>query len=416
MNYVIIGNGIAGVCAAESIRQFDPEGSITIIGDETELPYYRPMISLVLEGTVSSQKLPVRDQNFYDELNIQPLLGERVTGIDVADKSLTVGNGKQIHYDRLLIASGADPRPVKAEGVRLKNIFYMRTEAHVHQIVKALPSANRVLVLGGGLVGFKAAYALLRRGLKVTLVEILGFPLPLHVDEQAGNLVFDELVAHGLEVKLGTEVVGFSGNGHVKAASLSDGTEIPCDMAVVGIGALPALSFVPRDKVQVDLGILVNKYMQTNVPQIYAAGDVAELVDIARNGPWINAIWPEAVNQGRLAGMNMAGREVAYPGSLGRNTIRLFNMDIMAGGLVNPPSDRLHDIVTSFDQREKTYRKLVFRNDTLVGMVMVNKIEQGGVLLSLVRNRTPVMIPKENLLDRSFNFKQLLSHRARIMS
>ena len=198
MNYVIIGNGIAGVCAAESIRQFDPVGSMTIIGDETELPYYRPMISLVLEGTILPEKLPVRDQNFYDELNIQPLLGERVTSIDVENKSLTVGNGKSIHYDRLLIATGADPRPAKAEGLKLKNIFYMRTEAHVHQIVKALPSVNRVLVLGGGLVGFKAAYALLRRGLKVTMVEILGFPLPLHVDEQAGRLILDVLVAHGL--------------------------------------------------------------------------------------------------------------------------------------------------------------------------------------------------------------------------
>ena len=290
MNYVIIGNGIAGVSAAESIRQFDPEGSMIIIGDETELPYYRPMISLVLEGTILSEKLPVRDQNFYDELNIQPLLGERVTGIDVENKSLTVGDGKPIHYDRLLIASGADPRPVKAEGLKLKNIFYMRTEDHVQQIMKALPSVNRVLVLGGGLVGFKAAYALMRRGLQVTMVEILGFPLPFPVDEQAGSLILDELVTHGLEVKLEAEVVGFNGNNRVKAASLSDGTEIPCDMVIVGIGVLPALSFVPRDKIQVDLGILVNNYMQTNIPQIYAAGDVAELVDIARNIPWVNAI------------------------------------------------------------------------------------------------------------------------------
>jgi NAD(P)H-nitrite reductase large subunit len=408
MNYVIIGNGIAGVCAAESIRRFDPEGDMTIIGDETELTYYRPMISLVLEGTISPQKLPVRDQKFYDELNIQPLLGERVTGIDAENKSLTVGNGKPIHYDRLLIASGADPRPVNVAGLKLKNIFYMRNETHVHQIVKALPSVNRVLVLGVGLVGFKAAYALLRRGIRVTMVEILGFPPPLHVDEKAGNLILDELLAHGLEVKLETEVVGFTGNSRVKTASLSDGTEIPCDMAIVGIGVLPALSFVPRDKIQVDLGILVNNYMQTNIPQIYAAGDVAELVDIARNTPWVNAIWPEAVNQGRIAGMNMAGREVAYPGSLGRNTIRVFNMDIMAGGLVNPPSDRSYDVITSVDKRDKTYRKLVFRNEKLVGLVMVNKIEQGGVLLSLVRNKTPIMIPKENLLDRSFNFKQLM--------
>jgi NAD(P)H-nitrite reductase large subunit len=412
MKYVIIGNGIAGISAAESIRQFDPKGSITLIGDETRLPYCRPMISLVLEGTTTAEKLPIRDQNFYDDLNIQPILGERVTSIDVENKSLTVGNGKPIHFDRLLIASGADPRPVKAEGLHLKNIFYMRNEAHVHQIVNALPSANRVLVLGGGLVGFKAASALLGRGFKVTIVELLGFPLPLHVDEKAGNLILDELVKHGLEVKLETEAVGFYGNSQIKAASLSDGTEIPCDMVIIGIGVLPALSFIPQNKIHVDLGILVNDYMQTNITDIYAAGDVAELVDIARKTPWVNAIWPEAVNQGRIAGMNMTGRVVAYPGSLSRNVIRVFDTDIMVGGLVNPPADSSYDIITSSDRRENTYRKLVFQNDKLVGLVIVNNIEQGGILLSFIRNQTPVMIPKENLLDRSFNFKQLMPHSA----
>jgi NAD(P)H-nitrite reductase large subunit len=437
MKYVIIGNGAAGIHAAEAIRQLDTEGSITMIGDENFDPYCRPMISMVLEGSLQPDQLPIRSANFYKDLKIEPVLGKRVTGIDVENKKVLIqekkraeGSGtlmdllckllsiissdpviedekisqKAFEFDKLLIATGADPRPVKAEGLNLKNIFYMRTENHVRQIVKTLPDAKKALVLGGGLVGFKAAHGLLQQGIHVTLLIRSGYPLSMQVDEAAGKLIRDELLAHGLEVKVGVEVRAFQGQGKVERAILSDGTELPCDAAVIGKGVLPALSFVPRDKIQIDLGILVNPQMETSIPGIFAAGDVAETIDIARKTPWVNAIWPEAVDQGRIAGMNMAGRSVAYRGSLSRNVIRIFGLDVMSGGIVNPPSDDpQYEILDFTHPRLKIYRKLVFRNNTLVGMVMVNAVEQGGVFISLIQNQTPVTIPKAAMLEPSFN-------------
>jgi NAD(P)H-nitrite reductase large subunit len=410
MNYVIIGNGVAGIMAAETIRQTDPKGNLTIIGDETFDPYCRPMISLVLDGSIKPEQLPIRKANFYEEMRIEPVLGNRVSSIDVDNQTVSIGDNRPINYDKLLIASGADPRPIKAKKLDLKNISYMRTEAQVRTIVGGLPRTKKALVLGGGLVGFKAAYGLLRRGLKVTMLIRSDHPLSMQVDEQAGKMILEELRDHGLEVQVGVEVTAFEGNRQVRSAHLSDGQEIECDMVVIGKGVLPALDFVPRDKIEVDLGIMVNQFMETTVPGIFAAGDVAEWIDVARNTRWVNAIWPEAVTQGRIAAMNMAGRAVPYNGSLSRNVIRIFGLDVMAGGMVQPPSEPQYSVVSALDRRGNTYRKLVFDEERLVGMVMVNAIEQGGILLSLIHSQTPVTVGPEMLLQPSFNFGQLMMH------
>lgn len=408
MAYVIIGNGVAGISAAESIRQMDRDGHIVMIGDETETPYCRPMISLVLEGAIPADRLPMRADNFYEKMGIEPVLGRRVDAIDVAQKTVSVGGDTKIPYTKLLIATGADPRPIKADGLGLKNIFFMRTQAQVRDMLEVLPDARRALVLGGGLVGFKAAYGLLRRGLNVTMLIRSGYPLSMQADETAGEIILQELRHKGLDVKVGTEAVAFEGNGAVCEAHLSDGDRIPCDMVVIGKGVLPALSFVPREHIEVDLGIVIDRHMRTSAEDVYAAGDVAEGVDVARKNRWVNAIWPEAVTQGRLAGMNMAGRQVSGNGSLGRNVIRIFDLDILTGGVVTPPDNDGYDVFQTFDGLRNTYRKLVFQGDRLAGAVLVNDIEQGGVFLSVMSSGTPVTVSKEGLLSPKFNYKQLL--------
>jgi NAD(P)H-nitrite reductase large subunit len=414
MKYVIIGNGVAGIHAAEAIREVDTRGDITMIGDETAAPYCRPMISLVLEGSVSHDSISIRKTSFYEDIKITPVLGTLVTGIDVDNRQVLTHDKKMLAFDRLLIASGANPRPVRAGRMDLENIFFMRTQAHVRKMSEALPNSRKAVVLGGGLVGFKAAYSLLRRGLRVTMLIKSGLPLAMQADNHAGKMIFDEMSKHGLEVKTGAEVLGFEGKRRVESAHLSDGSEIPCDIVVIGKGVSPALSFIPRDRIKADLGIMVNPNMETNVPGIFAAGDVAEHIDIARKTPWVNAIWPEAVTQGRVAGMNMAGRSFACKGSLSRNIIRIFDMDVMTGGIVNPPAnDPQYETVTFSDPRHKIYRKLVFRGDILAGMVMVNAVEQGGILISLIQNQIPIGIPKNALAEPSFNYKKLLDFYAR---
>ncbi len=408
MKYVIIGNGIAGVSAAEAIRVTAPDGEIVMIGDETVPPYSRPMISHVLDGSQPHEKLPIRSERFYDELAITPLLGPRASSIDVAQRQVELADGARVDFDRLLIAAGADPRPVKAEGVDLDNIFYMRTQEHVRQQVAALDGARRAVVLGGGLVGFKAAYGLLKRGLSVTMLITSGYPLSLQVDPTAGGMILDELVRHGLTVEVGVSVVGFEGNGRVREAVTNAGTRLPCDLVIIGKGVLPVRDFIPTASIEVDLGVVVDAHLQTSAAHVYAAGDVAELVDIARRCLWVNALWPEAAAQGRVAGFNMAGRSVAYPGSLSRNVLRVFDLDVLTIGNPNPRSDEKCRIVHTGGPGRGQYRRLVLKDNLLVGAVMINRIEQGGVLRSLIENRIPIRLPPEALVTPGFNFSQLL--------
>lgn len=406
MKFVIIGNGIAGVCAAEAIRSEDAKGDITIIGDETFPPYSRPMISHVLDGSQPHGKLPVRSERFYEDLEITPLLGQRATGIDVDNRQVFFADGRRVDFDRLLIAAGADPRPVAAEGLDLKHIFYMRTQDHVKQQVAALDGARRAVVLGGGLVGFKAAYGLLKRGLSVTMLITSGYPLSMQVDPTAGKMILDELVRHGLTVEVGASVSAFEGNGRVQAAVTDTGNRIPCDLVIIGKGVLPVRDFIPRDRIEVDLGIVVDERLQTSAPGIYAAGDVAESVDIARGCRWVNALWPEAANQGRVAGLNMAGRSVAFPGSLSRNVMRVFGLDVLTVGNANPAPDSGCRILDTTDSGR--YRRMVFKDDLLVGAVMINGIEQGGVLRALIENRIPIRLPPQALVQNGFNFGRML--------
>lgn len=411
MRHVIIGNGIAGVSAAEAIRKLDHAADITMVGDEAAPPYSRPMIGMVLDGSVPIEKLAVRSPEFYESLGITPELGHRVTAIDVDLKRVRVRDDRWLPYDRLLIASGADPRPIDATGAHLKNIFYMRTQAQAKEQIDAVANAGNALVLGGGLVGFKAAYGLLSRGLDVTMLIFSDYPLSQQVDPFAGRMILKELSSHGLKVHVGLDVTGFEGRDTVSGAVLSDGTRLACDMVVIGKGVLPALSFVPRERIPVDLGILVDQYLETGAPDVFAAGDAAESIDIARRTRWVNAIWPEAVDQGRIAGANMAGRHVAYRGSLSRNVMRVYGVDVMTMGWVDPPAEADLEVLSTYRPGRRAYRKLVFREDVLIGACLINDIEQGGLLLSLIRNETPTGESKERMLSPSFNFGSLLPGR-----
>jgi nitrite reductase (NADH) large subunit len=406
--HVIIGNGIAGVSAVEAIRSLEPDAPITMIAAETFPPYCRPMISMVLQGGIPPDRLPIRKESYYEDLSVEPIIGHKVVKIDPSNKEIFTDQGLTVSFDKLLIATGADPRKIKAQGTDLANIEFMRTESHVKSMLEALPDVKSALVLGGGLVGFKAAYGLLHRGIKVTMLIRSGYPLSMQVDPVAGGMILDELVAKGLDVRVEIEAVAFEGNGKVREALLSDGTRHECQLVVIGKGVHPATSFVPKDKIGVDLGILVNEHMQTTHPDVYAAGDVAETNDVVRRQPWVNAIWPVAVEQGRLAGTNMAGRKVKYGGSMGRNVMRVFDLDVLTGGLVNPPEDNGYTTYIRHDPARKVFRRLVFRDDTPVGVAMVGKIENGGIVLSLIQRQLPLSIDPQRLLEPSFNYGQLM--------
>ncbi len=407
--HLIIGNGIAGVSAAEAIRALDPEGGITFIAREELLPYSRPMISNVLAGSADFSQLPIRGPDFYQDLGAEVVTGQEAVTLDLEDRTVTTSSGAQKDFDTLLIASGADPRKLKAKGAGAKGVFYLRSADDVRGILRALPGTTHALVLGGGLVGFKAAYGLLSRGVPVTMLIASGYPLSLQVDAEAGAMIQAELVKHGLSVEVGVEVTALETDtaGRVSRAQLSDGGALDCQLVVVGKGVWPSLGFIDPDQITVDAGVLVDDHMMTSRQGVYAAGDVAEHFDLARGTRWVNAIWPVAVEMGRIAGMNMAGRKVAYRGGLSRNVIRIFDLDVLTAGLVNPPEGEGYQVMARRNERLGIYRKLVFKDDHLMGATLVGQVEQGGVLMNAVSGRMPISGDKERLLEPGFNYAYL---------
>jgi nitrite reductase (NADH) large subunit len=409
MKHLIIGNGIAGINAARAIREMDAGAAIFMVSDETFPPYSRPMISYVLEGSEPHAKLPLFAGNVYESLNITPVLGHRVAHLDVGARSVRLENGTEIDFQRLLIASGADARQIRVPGADLGNIFTLRTQKDVQDQLKAVSrGVKSALVLGGGLVGFKAAHALLKRKIKVTMLITSAYPLAMQVDETAGKMILAELQAQGLSVKVGVSVTAFDGDETVRNARLDSGETLDCDLVIVGKGVDPSLGFIPENGIEMATGILVDPYLCSNIPDIYAAGDTAETYDIARQTRWVNAIWPEAAVQGRIAGFNMAGRKVACPGSLGRNVMRIYGLDVMTMGLANPDNTDDLEIIQAGHEKAGAYRRLVFRGDILVGAVLINQIEQGGMLRAMIENRVSVRIPRRYLMSLDFNYSRLL--------
>ena len=416
LRHVIIGNGIAGTSAAEAIRSLDADASITIIAREELRPYSRPMISQVLAGTADFSQLPLRPPDYYQQLRAEALTGQEAVAIDWGGRTVHTDRGTKVPFDRLLIASGADPRHIRVDGADCRGIFNLRKAEDVRLMLGALEGTRHALVLGGGLVGFKAAYGLLRRGLAVTMLIRSEHPLAMQVDAEAGAIIQSELERHGLAVQVGVEVAAIESNhqGRIARAMLSTGEAVACQMVVVGKGVWPSVKFLGQDQVRIDAGIVVDDRLQTNVEGVYAAGDVAEHFDIARGERWVNAIWPVAVEMGRIAGLNMAGRSVSYRGSLSRNIIRIFDRDVLTAGLVNPPASSDYEILAVRDLRRRTYRKLVFRGDYLVGATLIGRVEQGGVLMNAIAGRIPVDKDRERLLGPGFNYASLAPLRREV--
>ena len=308
-------------------------------------------------------------------------------------------NGKTVSAKNWVIATGSSPfvPPIKGldktSYITNKDIFYM----------DHLPKS--MIIIGGGPIGSEMGQAFNRLGTKVYIVD-LGDQILAKEDKDMADTIKQVMESEGVLFYLNASVEAVKDVGYEKEVIIKNNegksVTLKAETVMVAVGRTPNIHGLGLEGIDVKVnraGIEVDKRLRTNHKHIYAAGDVAEYVDIARSTPWVNAIWPEAVNQGRIAGLNMAGRRVTYPGSLSRNVIRIFDLDIMAAGVVNPPQDALYRKLVFKNANKKLYRKLVFQGDYLVGMVMVNGIEQGGLLLA---SQGPVSVQRERPRFASF--------------
>lgn len=407
MKNIIIGSSAAGISAAEALRLADPTCEIVMISDEPNPLYSRPLISYFLAGELPEERIYYRPPEFYEQNRIEALLGRRAVRVEPKANRVILDNGEELEYDNLLIATGASPVFPRIEGLEKKGVFGFRTLKDAKEMLAMLPQVKQAVVLGGGLVGLKAAVGLKARGVDVTVA--VGSPhlLSQMVDARAGEIYRRLLEEHGIKVATGLEPAKILGDGHVTGVLMESGEELPCQLVVVGKGVRANLGPVEGTEVRYDYGIIIDEHCRTNIPNIYAAGDVAQSYDLVRGEHWTNALWPCAVEQGRVAGLNMAGKEATYQGSMGMNSVQFFDLPVISAGLAGL-RERDFDEELIVQPAPRVYKRLVLRGDRLVGFILVGDIENAGLIRSLVAKGVSVAGLKDRLLRESFTFSEVM--------
>ncbi len=388
MKYVIIGNGIASIGAIEGIRKVDTENEILVIGAEDSPAYGRPLISYLLAGKIGPERLALRPQEFYEKSNVSTKLGTTVEAIDTKAKTISTDKGETIEFENLLIATGGIPFTPPIPGAEGSDVYNFTNLAHAQTLISKAKEIKRAVVIGGGLIGLKAGESLFDRGVDVTILELSPRILSLAFDENAAALAGGRLAEVGLNVRCGVTAkeIQRDSDGNLKGVHLTDGDFLQTEVVVIAIGVVPNYSLAKDSGISVDRGIKVDDHMKTSADGVFAAGDVAQAKDLLFGDDRVIPIWTNAYNQGFCAGKNMAGTDIEFTGSLAMNSISFYGLPTISVGTVNPPEgDDSFEIATSLDEKKKSYRKLVFQNDHLVGYVLVGDIDMAGMYTAFVK-------------------------------
>jgi NAD(P)H-nitrite reductase large subunit len=406
--FIIIGNSAAGIACVEAIRQRDKESKIIVISDEDYHSYCRCLISYYLAAEIKEEKILYRPESFYKENNIELLLNKKVSRIDAKKNRVICEDKNNLSFDSLLIATGANPKFPEIQGIKKRGVFGFRTIKDAKEIEGLVPVTKVACVLGGGLVGLKAAYALKKRNIEVKVIIKSKQVLSQMLDAEAASIMAKRLEGNGIELIFGQDVTEIIGNGDIKAVKLDSGKALGCSMVVVGKGVSPNIDLVRDTEIKFNEGVIANNLLETNIPGIYTAGDVCESFDLTLGAHSVNALWPVAVEQGKITGANMSGEHINYDGSLGMNSIEFFGLPVISLGIHKTKEDAGCEELKILDAKTNLYKKLILKDNILVGVVLVGNIKNSGVFLKLIRERIDVSSLKNRLLQDSFSYPDIM--------
>jgi NAD(P)H-nitrite reductase large subunit len=398
MKYVILGNGPAGVIAAEILRKRSPEDEIIMIGCEDAPPYSRMAIPYLLMGNIQESGTYLRKEpEYFEKLQIQQVRG-KVVSLDLKAKKLTLeGNSSQLGYDKLLLATGSVPMRPPIPGIELPGVHPCWTLEDARSITQLAKPGSRVLQMGAGFIGCIILEALASRKVELTVVEMGDRMVPRMMTSVAGGMIKQWVQAQGVQVYTDTRVEEISKSSSGLAVKLSNGKTIEVDLVISATGVKPNIEYLKSSGLDLGIGVLVNDSMQTSNPDVYAAGDVAESIDFSTGHRIVNAIQPNAAEQARIAAINMSGGQAQSLGALQINVLDTLGLISSSFGLWSGAKNGDH--VEAVDLDRYKYLRLEFLDDILVGATCVGSTEHIGVLRGLIQGKVALGEWKQVLME-----------------
>jgi NAD(P)H-nitrite reductase large subunit len=394
MHHVILGAGPAGVIAAETIRKHQPGDAITIVGDEMEPPYSRMAIPYLLMGNIAESGTWLRKEpGHFEGLRIKLVQG-RASRVDTGTRTIALEDGQQLRFDTLLIATGSTPMRPPVPGIDLPGVHPCWTLDDAREIMGLAVKDARVVQMGAGFIGCIIMEALSARGVHLSVVEMGDRMVPRMMGPTAGGMIKEWCEKKGVEVFTGTRIEAIEAATPL-AVRLSNGRVLAADLVISATGVRPAIGFLEKSGIRCLLGVLTDEHMQTNVPGIYAAGDCAEALDKISGKMIVSAIQPNAAEQARVAGLNMAGQKAVLPGVTQINVLDTLGMvSASFGDWQGVPGGEQVELT---DRAAGRHLSLQFKGDVVVGCNSVGWTDHVGVLRGLVEGQVKLGAWKDRL-------------------
>ncbi|MFQ6059258.1 MAG: NAD(P)/FAD-dependent oxidoreductase [Anaerolineae bacterium] len=401
--HVIIGNSGAAISAVQAIRSVNQEDEIVLISKEG-CPAYSPVLTTYyLSGRIPYEGMFICDEAFYREHGVETILGVKAVKVDPHTRQVALADARRVEYDDLLVATGSSTDVPDLPGRDLPGVLTLYTAEEARHLWEAAREAEKVAIVGAGLIGIQAVDALWQRGKRVTLIEVMDRLMPKVLDREGARILQAHLEAQGIEIHLRDMVARIEG-GEEKCLVLTSGDRVEAEVILLATGVRPNVDLLEGSGVEVAEGVLVDEGCRTSVEGVYAAGDVAQGPDPVTGEHRVVATWLNAVEQGRVAGLNMAGVKATHQRGVRANLVTSAGLPVFTAGWVTegvglgPAASACEEFAL---RRNGHYRRLLFADNALVGAVLVGEVDEAGLLLNYIeRGAMPARL-KEELQRRS---------------
>lgn len=405
--HLIVGAGTAGYNAIRTLRQLGSKDEIALVS--AEKPYSRMVLPYFLEQGISEGHTTTVSLNQLEKWEVELHLGRRAVSLDTQNNKLKLDNEDELEYDDLLIATGSSAARLKIPGADGGAVHGFWTMADARAVNRLVSPKSHVAMVGAGFISFTILNGIIQRAGQVTIVEVADRILPRMVDEAGAAVVSKWLEARGVTLRTGARLKSIEDSGGGKRLSFEDGPSLDADLAIMATGISPNLAWLEGSGITINQGIVVDDHLRSNVPNVYAAGDIAEGKNRITGAMEVHAIEPTAMEHGRVAGANMAGEDTAYPGSLMLNIVGVAGLDIASFGAWDDPQAT---VIEGRRESTNSYRKYLMRDNRMIGAIYIGESKETwsgndlGMLKGLVQSGVQLDGWADHLSKHPFDIKR----------